>query len=181
MELSTNRSVARIVLIVVLCLFTVIGINRSLKKVASDIEAGFYNGVKNADGYTEKSIQSHLDNVADASNGLASVLADSDTEKAFQSSRYALLDAKTYHEKYEALTEITDAVEKLLLSSKIQYTEGTEEAFAYYTNTILQAKRAVESLSYNETVSEYYEKTLKTFPISILRLAVLTDGPQYFN
>ena len=70
MEFSTNRRLAVIVLIVVVCLFSVIGVNGSLAKLSDKIGQGFYDGVENRDGYVEKSIQSHLDNIADAANGL---------------------------------------------------------------------------------------------------------------
>jgi len=181
MEFSTNRRVALIVLIVSVCLFTVIGVNKSLSKVAADITQGFYDGVENNEGYTEKSIQSHLDNVANAANGLSAILLDKTVGDTLKVQRNELLNAATLHEKYTALEAIYNTVSEILLSSQLPYDSKDADAFSYYISTLTGAYRAIGLLSYNDKVDEYYNRTLKTFPVSILSLVLSPDGPEYFK
>ena len=184
MEFSTNRRLAVIVLIVVVCLFSVIGVNGSLAKLSDKIGQGFYDGVENRDGYVEKSIQSHLDNIADAANGLVTLGKSIGIKEAdeLSAARIALIEGKTVSEKFDSFTKVVSLSETvangLLLSSRMPV---NADALEYYASTVQNAARAIGQLGYNDTVDEYYNKTLRTFPVSLFRPFITADGPEYFR
>ena len=186
MNLSTNRFLAVIVLVCVVVIFTPIGVIRSVSALASDIEEGFYNGVYNdEEGYTEKSIQSHLDNRANAANGLLTLSSQLGiTDSAYndlQSARYALIDSVTISDRFSANELIAKHSEEVYdLISGMELTEDQQQMLDYYMQTLRGAQTAIEGLSYNDTVSEFYDKTLKTFPVSLFS-PFLKTGPEYFS
>ncbi len=186
MELSTNRRLAAIILAVVICVFSGIGVNRSLSSLSSDIEKTFYDGVYNdGEGYLEKSVQSHLDNKVDAANGLITVDQSPGAPTVVEDlkeARYALMESKTIAEKYAADKLVTECSEKVYdaLSAK-ELTDQQKKMLDYYITTIRGADNAISKLSYNEKVDEYYNKTLKSFPVSVFRFLISADGPEYFK
>lgn len=184
MEFSTNRRLAVIVLAVAFCLFTFIGVNRSLSDLADKIEQGFYDGVESKDGYTEKSVQSHLDNIIDAANGLVTLGSSGGAPSAdkLSEARVSLIESRSVSDKFagfESVVSLAKSVsDELLLSSRFPV---NADALEYYTSTIENAARAISQLSYNDKVDEYYGKTLKTFPVSIFGIFITADGPEYFK
>ena len=185
MDFSTNRRLAVIILIIVICVFTLVGVNRSLSALASDISKGFYDGVYNdSEGYLEKSIQSHLNNRIDAANGMITmdVPAASDELDALRQARYALMNGETVKDKYEAnvlLTECSERAYEALTASSLTDEQAT--MLGHYISTLRSADKAIEKLSYNDKVDEFYNKTLKTFPVSAFRVLISVDGPEYFG
>lgn len=189
MEFTTNRRLAVIILAAVIYIFTFIGVNRSVSSLVSDIRDSFYSGVYNKDeGYTEVSIQSHLDNRIDAANGLCTMASGysdlSEYVEALKDARYELMNKGTddISGKYSANAALTEASEALYEKlAEMDLSKDEEEMLQYYISTLRGAESAIEKLSYNDEVAEFYEKTLKTFPVSVFVPIISVDGPEYFR
>lgn len=188
MGFTVNRKVAVLVLAAVICVFTYIGVNRSVSALAGDIEDSFYTGAENAEGYTEASIQSHLDNRIDAANGLCTMAAQypgmSDAVNSLQSARYELMeksrdDITGKFQANEKLTESADALVSLLEAQDLS--QDQQQMLDYYTSTLEGAENAIGKLSYNTAVDEFYNRTLKSFPVSLFSPLLSVEGPEYFK
>lgn len=188
MGFTVNRKAAVLILAAVICVFTCIGVNRSVSALAGDIEDSFYNGAENSDGYTEASIQSHLDNRIDAANGLCTMAAQypdmSGAADGLQNARYELMeksrdDIKGKFQANEKLTQSAGVLISLLKSEDLS--QDQNQMLDYYISTFEGADSAIEKLSYNSSVDEFYNKTLKSFPVSLFSPVLSVDGPEYFK
>lgn len=188
MELFKNRKVAAGILALVIILFTILGINRSLWSLSSSIEDLFYDGIYNSDDrYNAPSISSQLDKRINAAMGLITVgnhyeALASQTE-ALRSARIELLDAKTLPAKYAANEKMENTYPELLhaLASYSGLSSEDKAAVESYASTLSGAQAVIENSSYNEKVQEYYNETIRAFPLNILNPLVFVDGPDYFN
>lgn len=188
MELFKNRKVAAGILALVIILFTILGINRSLWSLSSSIEDLFYDGIYNSDDrYNAPSISSQLDKRINAAMGLITVgnhyeALASQTE-ALRSARIELLDAKTLPAKYAANEKMENTYPELLhaLASYSGLSSEDKTAVESYASTLSGAQAVIENSSYNEKVQKYYNETIRAFPLNILNPLVFVDGPDYFN
>lgn len=188
MNFFKNRKIAAAITALIIPLSLIFGINRSLRRVAGGIDAMFYDGIYvAADNYTAPSIDALLDNQIDAAMGLITVAAGQDAfsqeTEMFRQARQALLRAQTIPQKYLANQSLISALNALYPA--LLDAEGlTEEQAAdadYYASAITNAQNVINANLYNEKVAEYYDRTLTTFPVGILRFLIFVDGPVAFG
>ena len=188
MEFFKSRKTAAALFILVAILFTIIGINRSLWALSSDIEELFYEGIYNSEEeYTAPSISSQLEKRVNAAMGLITI-GNHYEELALQTAslrdaRLELLEAETIPAKYAANEKIEKAYLILLeaLSNTAEQTEEDKAAMESYAGTLSGAQAVIINSSYNQEVQKYYNETLRTFPIQLLTPLIFVDGPEYFN
>ena len=185
MELIKKRSTAFIVLIIVIIFGTLFGVHRSVGKETEKIEGQFYSGVK-LDNYTQASIGDMLDERIRNSMGAISLAANYDElqieTESLRKAREKLISAHTIPEKYlanESLTDAAHAMRKAL--EQLPVSERDSEGFMMYLDDIESAKMVIDSSRYNTLVQEFYNHTLREFPLNILHRLAFCKYPDYFN
>jgi len=182
MEFLKKRSTARIVLIAVIVVFTVIGVNMSAARVVRHTEKQFYDGVYiRAEKYTEAAIDGHLQKRAQAALGLLTLVSDEpglEKEAAsLREAREALLSARSIGEKYEANVLLerayTEAADKLPESVR----EG--ESAKSYLSALSGAQSAIERSAYNAAAQAANESILSG-ALRPLRAVLFTRGAELF-
>ena len=185
MDISTNRKLACAVLIAAIVIFSLFGASRSLRAEAGRVSDLFYNGAENPDGYTEKSVQYHLDNIVDAANGLLTVDGQFSrsllSAENLRSARLSLIDAKTLPEKYEAYKNTVSYGKELYAAlSSAELSKDGKQMLEYYNTEMLGAANAIDKLSYNREVAQFYNETTAHFPASFFAGLFKIEGPAYF-
>lgn len=187
MDFTTNRRIAVIVLLLVMVFSTFFGVGRSLQKEASDIAGHFESGAYNEEGkYTEKSIQSHLNNRVNAANGLLTLSGQFSgvvpAAENLSEARLALIGAGTPSEKYAANEDMSVYSEQLCeVLENMALSSDQQEMLDYYISAMRGAQSAIEKLSYNKEVDEFYNRTLRSFPASLFTSFIDIEGPEYFG
>lgn len=194
MTFLKKQSTAITITVIVAVLFSFIGCSLSLSRQAGKVEDMFTDGVfLEEENYMQPSIQSQLDNSADAVLGLITVCnhySELQLEaKALAEARQDLLDAKSPNEKYIAYTHYYRTASDLAELLKdgtiitdgeliVELTEDDYEAFKSYASTITGANGVIEKSEYNKKVTEFI-RTRKTFPANIF--GIFADEPDYFQ
>jgi len=186
MAVFKKYSCACLILFAVIIITTLLGVQFSLTRQTKKIEAMFTDGVYiEKDRYTQPSISSHLDARAKAALGFAGTAskypAAAAEEEALREARRALVDADSISGKYAANEALEKAWPVLFeLLSSLDPDETDQAAMEAYADDLSGAQKAIQNSAYNQKVSEYRRTVLGTFPISVLRLAVPADEPEYF-
>ena len=186
MDISTNRKLASVVLIAAIVIFSLFGASRSLRAEAGRVSDMFYNGAENPDGYAEKSIQYHLDNIVDAANGFLAVDGQFSrtvlSAENLRGARQSLIDAKTLPEKYEAYKNTVSYGKELYgVLSAAELSKDQKQMLEYYNTELLGAANAIDKLSYNREVAQFYNDTTAHFPASFFAGLFKIEGPVYFT
>ena len=71
--------------------------------------------------------------------------------------------------------QLCEVLENMALSSDQQ------EMLDYYISAMRGAQSAIEKLSYNKEVDEFYNRTLRSFPASLFTSFMDIEGPEYFG
>ena len=182
MEVLKKRSTAAFVLAAVIVVFTVLGINLSAGRVAEKTEKMFYEGVYLKDeGYTEKSIQSQLENRIKAAMGLITLTSDdaalSDETAALRDAREALYNAESIGEKFEANERLEVAYKALSDAMPAEIAES--DAAKSYLSTMSGAQSVIERSAYNAE-AEKAAKSVLGGVLMPLRLLVFGGSIEYF-
>ena len=194
MTFLKKQSTAIAITVIVAVLSSFLGCSLSLSRQAGKVENMFTDGVfLEEENYMQPSIQSQLDNSADAALGLITVCNHYPElqldAKALAEARQDLLDAKRPDEKYiayshyyrtasdlsELLKEGTVITDGELI---IELTEDDFEAFESYASTIKGANGVIEKSEYNSKVTEFV-RTKRSFPANIF--GIFADEPDYFQ
>ena len=185
MKILKNRKIAILITAAVAVLATLIGVNRSLNRLAQDIERMFYDGVYRApDGYTEPSIYIHLDNSADAALGLATLLQNytglGEKAEDLLSARRELLSAESISAKSIQDSHMIQAFVELIQAAKeTDLPDRDIEAVSRYLQTFSGAHISIANSLYHEKVLQY---TSDISPLAEF-ISMLTPGrlPESFN
>ena len=194
MTFLKKQSTAICITVIVAVLFSFIGCSLSLSRQAGKVEEMFTAGVYlEKDSYMQPSIQSQLDNSADAALGLITVCNHYSQlqleSEALREARNDLLDAECPDEKYLAYTHYYKsaiAVIELLKNGEVitdgelivRLTEDDFEAFKSYASTITGANGVIEKSEYTSRVTEFI-RTKKAFPANIF--GIFAKTPDYFQ
>ncbi len=180
MTFFKTRRGAVCVLVLVVIFATVLGVNRSLASLSSDIEDMFYNGV---DGETP--IETYIENRINASKMIV-LIADNYPElKPLRDELYDaynnLYEADGIGAKYSANERLQAAFEALyeaLIETDTLSTRHYEDASSY-ADTINNTLDKIRRSSYNDKVDEY-ETVVSSLPVSLFRLVIFADAPERF-
>ena len=174
MTFFKTRRGAVCVLVLAVIFATVLGVNRSLASLSSDIEDMFYNGV---DGETP--IETYIENRINASKMIV-LIADNYPE--LKPLRDELYDA--YNNLYEAdgIGAKYSANERLQAAFEALYEALIETdtlSTRHYADTINNTLDKIRRSSYNDKVDEY-ETVVSSLPVSLFRLVIFADVPERF-
>jgi len=160
MALLKHRGIATAIVVVVMIVAVLIGVNRSVTRLAANVERGFYQGIMNDQGFREPSINSQLERVAEVSLNFASVLAnypELETEALLQARR-DFLDADGISAKWASYFDLRSAIVRLMdaieVDAVVELTERDFETAHQHLQTIVGAHSLINRLSreYNEMV-----------------------------
>ena len=163
MELLRNRGFALLVAVVVAVSALIIGTNRTSDRYASKIEESFYSGVYiNAENYTQRSIDSHLNNCADAALGLATMMGAypelADKADELLTARRELLAAESIKQKGLAGKLTRDRFSQLLdAATSAGLSKRDVDAATEFFSTFSGALTAISGSRYNDKVNEYFD------------------------
>ena len=170
--------------VVVAAVATLIGVNRSLTRLSRDIEQTFYDGVYlESEGYTQPGIALQLNNHANATLGLATILINypelrDDAEEVLRLRR-ELLDADSISDKSLAYMMMSRAVYSLTqASSEVDLSERDMEAIAQYSSTITGAEIFIRDSAYNQTLSSRWNE--QSFFARVIRFLAPVKEPESF-
>jgi hypothetical protein len=185
MSFLRKRSTAVLIAAFVIIFGTLLGVYLSLNRETAKIEAQFYNGVfLREEKYVQTSIQSQLDKRADAALGLLSVANKyvflNDIAQKLREAREELLGADTIAAKYEANVKLENAW-KHVYESLVIHADDVPPAVESYVSTLRGAQTVIEKSDYNRLVSEFRDRTLRAFPLNILKNLVFAKYPVYFG
>ena len=173
MEVLKKRSVATAILVVVIIVFTVLGINLSAARVVKAAERQFYDGVYiKSEKYTETAIETHLEKKEEAALGLLSLdYGTKEEQAALRNARDELLNAKTIKEKYAANQALEKAWRPVAESASLSSVYS--EAANTYIKTLSGAESAIEKSSYNDVAQKANDSILGGIlkPLRLLNFA----------
>jgi len=185
MKLLRNRKFAVLIAVVVIILATLLGVGRSLNRVARDVEAMFYDGVYLKDeGYTQPGIALQLNNRLNSSLGFAVLMekypeSSSETE-ALLSARNALISAKSISDKYSANEALQRAYVSLAVKAEsVGLSKQDRDDMEGYSSTFSGAQTAISNSRYNKEAASYMEDA--SFFAFLLRPFVFVTPPQIFG
>ncbi len=186
-EILKKRSTAAVISAVLMALFLVIGVGKSLRAAANDVSDAFYDGVYDEEEkYTRPSISNLLEERIDASLGLISVASGYDgleaLTDALRTSRNALINAGSVHEKYEADMAMAADFDRLYSAlSEKELTEKDSSAARDYGLTMSSTAALIDESGYNEAVSDFNSGTLEKFPTVLLWPLSGAEKPELFK
>ena len=180
MGILKKRSFAAIVLVLVILVFTPIGVSMAMSSFADRAENVFYG---------EKDINYQLENryknavlMVSTTNVIPDLAQQTNNLRAAAD---ALYDAQTIKDKNSANIGLQDAVDKLysaaINSSAFNSDPQRLEDLNYYRNIIDNAQWVINSSEYNTVVDEYYQAR-STFPANLFGVFISDkNAPVYFN
>lgn len=188
MSILRKRSFAVVIALIVVCLSTLLSVNRSLGSAADKVSDGFYSGVK-YDGYVHKSIYSQLEQRSGAAAGLVTIGANyaalGDVTDALRSARDELtgaMDGGDIAAMYRANAALQTAYEAFVYAAQDAGLSAREQkGLDAYADTLGGAQSVIASAGYNESVREFERKTLGRFPAGLLAPIAGVDAPVLFE
>jgi len=185
MKLLKNRKFVILITVVIVILATMFGVYRTSARYTREIENMFYDGVfLKSEGYVEQSINTHLENCANASLGLATIMENypelASGAKDLLSSRRDLFAAGSIKEKSVAFSEMRELFIELLENSMlVELSMRDMEAASQYLSTFNGAFIAIASSSYNDRAIEYLDG--RSALMRIIGLLVPVKEPELFK
>ena len=185
MKALKNRKIAIPVTVIVAVLATLIGVHSSFNRLARDVEQMFFDGVDvEPGGYTEPSINQHLENSADAALGLATLLQGypglSDKAENLITARRELLSAERISTKSIPDHNMVQAFVELIQAAKgAGLPDRDAEAVSRYLQTFSGAHISIENSLYHDKVSQF--KSNASFIAEFISFLVPASPPDSFS
>jgi len=184
MTLLKNRKIAIIITVVVVLLAILFGVTRSLNRLATDIESMFYYGVFLEDqGFTQPALNSHLENLAQATLDSVSIFANhpelSNVAEDLRMARRELIDASNIMDKNEAFHNLDRAFLNFWDASLIELSDRDLEARNQFIDTFNGATTAIQNSAYNDVAVSKWNN-VSGFA-QLLRPFLPVDPPQTFG
>jgi hypothetical protein len=181
-----KRSTATVIAVILMAVFLLVGVRRSLGSAADKVSESFYSGVYDTtEKYTRPGIGDLLDERINASLGLISLASGydlTDEADALRTSRESLMSAESLHDKYEANEKLTADFDALYTALDGQsLSENDRSAAEDYNSVMVSTAALIESSGYNEAVESFVSGTLKKFPTVILWRLAGVSKPEMFN
>ena len=184
MRLLKNRAFAIFITVVIVILTALFGIQRSLNRLAADVEAMFYEGVYlESEGYTQPSIDSQLQIRANGALALATVMEGypdlADEAETLLSARRDLISAKSIRDKHSANERMQRAFTTLTAKAgTLDLTERDKEDIDRYISTFQGAQTAILGSLYNQKALFFMDDA--SFIAHVLRPFLFVTPPQSF-
>lgn len=181
MKLFKKRYIAIACVAIVAVLFSLIGIKLSVTRQADKIESIFISGINGETG-----IQTYLDNACNEAKVIhytASAYLDREYTEGLRSAYNSLYEAETISKKHDCFENViseTDSLEALLNAST-DISEDDRIYLSTHMENMKNIQRMIETSSYNEQISEFEQKILNVFPVSLLKGILRLEAPEYFD
>lgn len=175
-EKNPARRIAAAALAVVIVMFTLIGLNRSVAAQAEKTAALF-------DSRT--GIAAQLQERVNAARGLCALASGrADMQDAFDALRTAynaLYDAQSVHDKYVANAALGAAWETLWVAlDGAELDEADREQAGYYADMFSNAQRCIDTDGYNDAVAAFNADVMQTPVARLLRGVIRVQLPEAF-
>jgi len=163
MKLLKKRKNAVLITIVVVIAATLYGVYTTEGRYSRDIEAMFFDGVfLEEQGFTQPSINSHLEKSANAALGLATLMENypglAGRADALLSARRELLAAGNITQKERAALKMRDGfIDLLNAAKKMDLTEREIDSATQFYSTFNGAMIAINNSRYNEIVGDHLD------------------------
>ena len=186
MSFFKKPGIAVFLTVIIVIASTLLSVNVKLGKKCQTITDGFYDGVE-FNGYTQKSIASHLKNINAYADGLVTIAKNydidtTDLEDASEWLKLALNYSHGYasyiYSEYQGLIKAVTTLEDQL--SRVELSERDASGVAQYTSSITGAQSAIESAGYNESVRELL-RSYDRVPTDMLAAMAVVSMPEYFG
>ena len=164
MKLLRNRGVAIAITAIVVFAAVLFGVNRSLNKLANNIERMFYEGVYIEEGkYTQPSIHSKLEQCGDQALGISTIITNHpqfvNDADALMLLRRELIAAESIEAKSRAFEELSEAVNRASKAlADADLPQDDIDSAADYITRFNSAKEFITNAAYNDEVSERWNK-----------------------
>ena len=185
MNFFKRRSVALFLTVIVVIASTLLSVNVKLGRKAQAVSDGFYDGVV-YNGTEQKSIASQLRNISDCANSMVTIANNYqlDTEDVENTSEWLRL-AVSYspgntdyiHSEYEDLIKAVRTLEDQL--GRTALSDRDADSIKEYSTAITDARLAIESAGYNESVREF-RRFCDRFPTKLLAQLSGVSMPRLF-
>ena len=184
MKLLKNRGVAIAITAIVVFAAVLFGVNRSLNKLANNIERMFYEGVYIEDGkYTQPSIHSKLEQCGDQALGISTIITNHpqfvNDADALILLRRELIAADGIEAKSRAFGELSEAVaraSRVLAGADLP--QDDIDSAADYITRFNSAKEFITNTAYNDEAFERWNK--RSYIARFFALLVPTRAPGMF-
>ena len=184
MKLLKNRGGAIAITAIVVFAAVLFGVNRSLNKLANDIERMFYEGVYIQEGkYTQPSIHSKLEQCGDQALGISTVITNysqfSNDADSLILLRRELIAAESIESKSKAFDELSEAVDrtsKALIDADLP--QGDFDSAADYITRFNSAKEFITNAAYNDEATERWNK--RSYIARVFALLMPARTPETF-
>ena len=170
-----NRPLA-VALIVAAVLFAVLfGVNKGVRAQYRQVTEAYAEGLDNSGyglQYYEQRMEEHASNLCKIAGKSKYGAAFQPQTEAVTQASYALANAQTAGERYDALQQMAGAVDALNLELAEGGLEAGDETlrlaeYQDFTDQFYKARNI--AVDYNELVRSYNDKVLGSFPASVLR------------
>jgi hypothetical protein len=185
MELLKNRKIAIVITVIVIILATLFGVNRSLNRLAKNVEAMFYDGIYLEDaGFTQPGISQHLSSIAQAALDITSAFTNhpelSAESDALVLARRELMDASSIAEKYVAYQGIQRSSSELLRKAEtVDLSDRDIDVLSQFQTIFSGATRAIQDSQYNINARSFMESS--SFIAYMLKPFLPVTAPQAFD
>ena len=187
-ETLKKRPAAIIITAAVIILSTLFSVHRTLGAKCREITDGFYSGVR-YEGYVHPSISKQLDERSDSANGvitLAKNYSDLDREaEELSAARAGLIEAvanKDIPDMSKANRALQGAFDNLIsAAAEVDVSERDAKGLDAYLKNFKGAQYIIDNSGYNESVREFYRRTLNVFPTNMLSGPAGVEKPQLFE
>ena len=185
MKLLGRRSIAILITVVVVIVATLLGVYSTTGRYTREVEALFYDGIYLEDqGFTQRGINSHLENSANAALGLATLLESypelSGYAESLLTARRDLMAAGSISAKEQAALEMRDGFINLLETARdVDLIERDKEAAAKFYSTFNGALIAISDSRYNDAVSAHINA--QNAVLRLIGYFISADQPAFFT
>ncbi len=180
-----KRTGALLLTAIMVLVSTGVSVNVKLGNKIQAVNESFYEGLY-SQGYPQKGIGAHLDNICTYADGLITIAnnydidteeLEYDTEDLKMGRTYSPYSASYLYYCYDELCGQIDALERLLAARELS--ERDAEGVEKYLTNINGAKSAIASSSYNEEVRDFLRR-YDRFPTDLMAELANLDMPEYF-
>jgi len=185
MKFLKKRETAIIITIAIVLVATLYGVNRSVTRLASDIEDMFYDGVFFQDaGFTQPGLNSHLENSTTAALNVATMLLNypelADKAESVLVVRRALIDEHTIAGRGRLNQVFVNAFADLVNSAKdVNLAERDAEAVSRNLRLFMGAQANITDSRYHEKVAAFDSEI--SFIAQVFKIFLPVRSPEAFQ
>jgi len=185
MKLLKNRKFAVVITVIVVVLSTLLGVGRSLNRLAANTESMFYEGVYLEDrGFLQPPLNAHLENLTHLTLDIATTFANhpdlSNHADSIRYTRRSLSDATGIDEKFTAFAVLCSALHSFFYAAgDIELDDTDSDTIALFSSAFTGMLIAIAENAYNSRADTFMDE-VPGFSL-LLSSVVSVTPPQTFG